>query len=51
MLLVQIYVDEIIFWSTNNKICEKFSTLVQSKYGIFINQSKYVKDLLRKFDL
>ena len=72
MLLVQIYVDVIIFGSTNEKLCEKFSAIMQSKYemsmmgelnfflgihvkqtsdGIFINQSKYVKDLLKKFDL
>ena len=32
MLLVQIYVDDIIFGSTNEKLCEKFSALMQSKY-------------------
>ena len=72
LLLVQIYVDDIIFGSTNENLCAKFSTLMQSRYemsmmeelnfflglqvkqtedGIFINQSKYVKDLLKKFDL
>ena len=72
VLLVQIYVIDIIFGSTNENLCAKFSTLMQSRYemnmmeelnfflglqvkhtedGIFINQSNYVKDLLKKFDL
>ena len=72
LLLVQIYVDDIIFGSTNNKLCEKFSKLMQSRYqmsmmgemsyflglqvkqtddGIFINQSKYTKNLLKRFNM
>jgi hypothetical protein len=72
IILVQIYVDDIIFGSSNEKLCERFSKLMQSKYemsmmgeltyflglqvhqredGIFINQSKYVKDLLKKYGL
>ncbi|KAJ9551930.1 hypothetical protein OSB04_015975 [Centaurea solstitialis] len=72
ILLVQIYVDDIIFGSTNPKLCEKFELLMkteykmsmmgeltyflglqikQSKKGIFINQGKYVLDMLKKFDL
>ena len=72
LLLVQIYVDDIIFGSTNDKLCKKFSKLMQSRYqmsmmgemnyflglqvkqtddGIFINQSKYTKNLLKKFNL
>ena len=72
LLLVQIYVDDIIFGSTNNKLCERFSKLMQSRYqmsmmgemsyflglqvkqtddGIFINQSKYTKNLLKKFNM
>ena len=72
IIIVQIYVDDIVFGSTNVKLCETFSKLMQSRYeiskmgelnfflglqvkqtskGIFINQSKYVKDLLKKFDL
>ncbi|KAL8097413.1 hypothetical protein AgCh_030516 [Apium graveolens] len=31
-LLVQIYVDDIIFGSTNNKLCKKFAKLMQSRY-------------------
>ncbi|KAL8126256.1 hypothetical protein AgCh_013518 [Apium graveolens] len=72
MILVQIYVDDIIFGSTNEKLCQRFSRLMQSKYemsmmgelsyflglqvsqrsdGIFISQTKYVKDLLNKFGM
>ena len=31
-LLVQIYVDDIIFGSTNPKLCERLSKLMQSRY-------------------
>ena len=72
IILVQIYVDDIIFGSTDEKLCKRFSKLMQSRYemsmmgeltfflglqvsqrkdGIFINQAKYIKDLLKKFDL
>ncbi|KAJ9556900.1 hypothetical protein OSB04_011514 [Centaurea solstitialis] len=72
ILLVQIYVDDIIFASTNPKLCEKFELLMKSEYkmsmmgeltfflglqikqsekGIFINQGKYVHEMLKKFDL
>ena len=72
LLLVQIYVDDIIFGSTNDKLCQKFSKLMQSRYqmrmmgelsyllrlqvkqtddGIFINQSKYTKNLLKRFNM
>ena len=72
LLLVQIYVDEIIFGSNNDKLCQKFSKLMQSRYqmsmmgelsyflglqvkqtddGIFINQSKYTKNLLKRFNM
>ncbi|KAJ9556551.1 hypothetical protein OSB04_011165 [Centaurea solstitialis] len=50
ILLVQIYVDDTIFGSTNPKLCEKTSDQ-QSEKGIFINQGKYVLDMLKKFDL
>ncbi|KAK9169349.1 hypothetical protein Syun_001489 [Stephania yunnanensis] len=70
MLLVQIYVDDIIFGSSNTSLCNEFSSLMtnefemsmmgeltyflglqikQSKHGIFINQAKYVRDMLKKF--
>ncbi|KAJ9548588.1 hypothetical protein OSB04_021131 [Centaurea solstitialis] len=72
IFLVQIYVDDIIFGSTNPKLCEKFELLMKSEYkmsmmgelifflglqikqsekGIFINQGKYVHEMLKKFDL
>ena len=31
-ILVQIYVDDIIFGSTNEKLCQRFSKLMQSEY-------------------
>ena len=72
ILLVQIYVDDIIFGSTDEKMCKRFSKIMSSEYemslmgeltfflglqikqssdGIFINQEKYVRDLLRKYQL
>ncbi|KAD4584957.1 hypothetical protein E3N88_22558 [Mikania micrantha] len=71
-LLVQIYVDDIIFASSDPKLCADFTELItkhfemsamgelqfflglqikQSPDGIFIHQSKYTKELLKKFDL
>ncbi|GKA08512.1 retrovirus-related pol polyprotein from transposon TNT 1-94 [Tanacetum coccineum] len=71
-LHVQIYVDDIIFASTNPKDCDHFSNEMSSKFqmsmmgqisfflglqisqnprGIFINQSKYANEILKKFDL
>ncbi|GJX55876.1 putative ribonuclease H-like domain-containing protein [Tanacetum coccineum] len=70
ILLVQIYVDDIIFGSTKKELCTEFEKLVHDKFqmssigeltfflglqvkqkedGIFINQDKYVADILRKF--
>ena len=67
-----IYVNDIIFGSTDDKLCSKFDKVMQSKYemsmmgeltyflglqvkqvndGIFISQTKYIYDLLKKFDL
>ncbi|GJT13332.1 retrovirus-related pol polyprotein from transposon TNT 1-94 [Tanacetum coccineum] len=71
-LHVQIYVDDIIFASTDPKDCDHFSNEMCSKFqmsmmgqmsfflglqisqnprGIFINQSKYANEILKKFDL
>ncbi|KAD6796314.1 hypothetical protein E3N88_07210 [Mikania micrantha] len=71
-LLVQIYVDDIIFASSDPKLCNDFTELMKKKLemsamgelqfflglqikqstdGIFIHQSKYTKDLLKKFAL
>ncbi|GJT00955.1 putative ribonuclease H-like domain-containing protein [Tanacetum coccineum] len=44
ILLVQIYVDDIIFGSTNKEL------LQQKKDGIFISQDKYVDEILKKFN-
>ncbi|KAH9801427.1 hypothetical protein KPL71_001026 [Citrus sinensis] len=70
ILIVQIYVDDIIFCSTNELLCKDFSSCMsqefemsmmkelkyflglqikQNEKGIFINQAKYVKDLLKRF--
>ena len=72
MLIVQIYIDDIIFSSTNENLCKDFSKTMQDEFemsmmgelkfflglqikqtngGIFLNQSKYVKNLLKRFGL
>jgi hypothetical protein len=72
MLIVQFYVDDIIFGSTNEKLCKEFSKTMQDEFemsmigelkfflglqikqteeGIFLNQFKYVIDLLKRFGL
>ncbi|GJY10157.1 retrovirus-related pol polyprotein from transposon TNT 1-94 [Tanacetum coccineum] len=72
ILLVQIYVDDIIFASTTPEICDQFSKIMYSKFkmsmlgkisfflglqisqspkGIFINQSKYALESLRKYGM
>ncbi|GKB78750.1 putative ribonuclease H-like domain-containing protein [Tanacetum coccineum] len=52
ILLVQVYVDDIIFGSTKKSLCDEFEGLQvqQKKDGIFISQDKYVADILKKFD-
>ncbi|GKD81461.1 putative ribonuclease H-like domain-containing protein, partial [Tanacetum coccineum] len=44
ILLVQVYVDDIIFGSTNKEL------LKQKEDGIFISQDKYVAEILKKFN-
>ncbi|GJY96842.1 retrovirus-related pol polyprotein from transposon TNT 1-94 [Tanacetum coccineum] len=72
ILLVQIYIDDIIFASTNPKSCETFAKEMSSTFkmsmmgqmsfflglqdsqnprGIFINQSKYALEILKKYGL
>ncbi|KAK6131030.1 hypothetical protein DH2020_035228 [Rehmannia glutinosa] len=72
ILLVQIYVDDIIFGSTNKELCDKFSNLMHGKFkmsmmgeltfflglqvkqlkdGTFISQTKYTRDLMKKFGI
>ncbi|GJU05300.1 putative ribonuclease H-like domain-containing protein [Tanacetum coccineum] len=71
IILVQVYVDDIIFGSTKKSWCNEFEALMKSKFqmssmgeltfflglqvkqkpdGIFINQDKYVVEILKKFD-
>nr|GEX77971.1 retrovirus-related Pol polyprotein from transposon TNT 1-94 [Tanacetum cinerariifolium] len=71
ILLVQIYVDDIIFASTDPNSCQRFAhemsltfqmsmmgqmsfflglQVSQNPRGIFINQSKYALEILKKYD-
>ncbi|GJR80676.1 putative ribonuclease H-like domain-containing protein [Tanacetum coccineum] len=71
ILLVQVYVDDIIFGFTKKSLCVKFKQMMHKRFqmssmedltfflgfqvqqkedGIFINQDKYVADILKKFD-
>ena len=70
ILIIQAYVGDIIFGSTDEILCKEFSNLMQGEFemsmmgkltfflglqvkqmkeGIFINQAKYTKQLLKKF--
>ena len=70
ILVVQIYVDDIIFGSTDESLCEWFSKCMHSEFdmsmmgelnyflglqikqtkdGIYVHQSKYTKNLLKRF--
>ncbi|GJT74707.1 putative ribonuclease H-like domain-containing protein [Tanacetum coccineum] len=49
ILLVQVYVDDIIFGSTKKSLYDEFK-VQQKKDGIFISQDKYMADILKKFD-
>ncbi|GJS93406.1 retrovirus-related pol polyprotein from transposon TNT 1-94 [Tanacetum coccineum] len=72
LLLVQIYVDDIIFASTNTAMCDEFANQMTTKFkmsmmgqmslflglqisqspkGIFINQSKYASEIVKKYGL
>nr|GEV73446.1 retrovirus-related Pol polyprotein from transposon TNT 1-94 [Tanacetum cinerariifolium] len=46
LLLVQIYVDDIIFAASTLELCDLFANLI----GIFINQSKYALESLKKYN-
>ncbi|KAJ9545247.1 hypothetical protein OSB04_024954 [Centaurea solstitialis] len=71
LIIVQIYVDDIIFASTKPEMCQEFENTMKSQFkmsmmgeltfflglqvrqrpdDIFINQAKYVQDLLKRFD-
>jgi hypothetical protein len=72
LFICQIYVDDIIFGSTNKSTCEEFSRVMIQKFemsmtgelkyflgfqikqlqeGTFISQTKYIKDILKKFGM
>ncbi|GJZ75641.1 retrovirus-related pol polyprotein from transposon TNT 1-94 [Tanacetum coccineum] len=72
LIIIQIYVDDIIFGSTCQDMCDEFSKIMHDEFemsmmgelnfflglqikqmedGIFFNQSKYIKEMLKKFGL
>ncbi|GJX00181.1 retrovirus-related pol polyprotein from transposon TNT 1-94 [Tanacetum coccineum] len=72
LIIVQIYVDEIIFGSTSQNLCDDFAKIMHDEFemsmmgelnfflglqikqmedGIFFNQSKYIKEMLKKLGL
>ncbi|GKD88745.1 retrovirus-related pol polyprotein from transposon TNT 1-94 [Tanacetum coccineum] len=52
ILLVQIYVDDIIFASSNTAMCDEFANqMTNNPRGIFINQSKYASEIVKKYGL
>ncbi|GJS26728.1 retrovirus-related pol polyprotein from transposon TNT 1-94 [Tanacetum coccineum] len=72
LIIVQIYVEDIIFGSTCQDMCDEFAKIMHAEFkmimmgelnffrglqikqmedGIFFNQSKYIKEMLKKFSL
>nr|GEU41073.1 retrovirus-related Pol polyprotein from transposon TNT 1-94 [Tanacetum cinerariifolium] len=72
LIIVQIFVDDIIFGSTCQEMCDDFAKIMHDEFemsmmgelnfflglqikqlydGIFFNQSKYIKKMLKKFGL
>nr|GEU92393.1 retrovirus-related Pol polyprotein from transposon TNT 1-94 [Tanacetum cinerariifolium] len=72
LIIVQIYVDDIIFGSTSQSLCDDFVKIMRDEFEmsmmgelnfllglqikqmedeIFFNQSKYIKEMLKKFGL
>ncbi|GJW18070.1 retrovirus-related pol polyprotein from transposon TNT 1-94 [Tanacetum coccineum] len=72
LIIVQIYIDDIIFGSTCQDMCDEFAKIMHDEFemsmmgelnfflklqikqmedGIFLNQSKYIKEMLKKFGL
>nr|GEU44884.1 retrovirus-related Pol polyprotein from transposon TNT 1-94 [Tanacetum cinerariifolium] len=72
LIIVQIYVDDFIFDSTCQDMCDEFAKIMHDEFemstmgelnfffglqikqmedGIFFNQSKYIKEMLKKFGL
>nr|GEU86126.1 copia protein [Tanacetum cinerariifolium] len=50
IILVQVYVDDIIFGSTNKAWCDEFEVLMKGEFEMSA-MDKYVKDMLKKFDM
>ncbi|GJX66403.1 retrovirus-related pol polyprotein from transposon TNT 1-94 [Tanacetum coccineum] len=72
LIIIQIYVDDIIFGSTCQDMCDEFAKIMHDEFemsmmgelnfflglqikqmedDIFFNQSKYIKEMLKKFGL
>nr|GEX04478.1 retrovirus-related Pol polyprotein from transposon TNT 1-94 [Tanacetum cinerariifolium] len=72
LIIVQLYVDDIIFGLTCQEMCDEFTKIMHDKFemsmmgelnfflglqikqmkdGIFFNQSKYIKEMLKKFGI
>ncbi|GJZ80580.1 retrovirus-related pol polyprotein from transposon TNT 1-94 [Tanacetum coccineum] len=72
LIIAQIYVDDIIFGSTSQNLCDDFAKIMHDEFEmsmmgelnfflglqikqiediIFFNQSKYIKEMLKKFGL
>ena len=72
MIIIEVYVDEIIFDSDDDRMSQNFSKDTQSEFemsflgeltfflglqisqlddGIFIFQTKYIKEMLNKFEM
>ena len=72
IILLRVYVNDIIFGSTNDSLCEQFVNAMQREFemsmmeklnyflrlqikqfqhGTFLSQSKYCRELLKKFDM
>ncbi|GKB33963.1 retrovirus-related pol polyprotein from transposon TNT 1-94 [Tanacetum coccineum] len=72
LIIVQIYVDDIIFGSTCQDMCDEFAKIIHDEFdmsmmgdlnfffglqikqmedGTFFTQSKYIKEMLKKFSL
>nr|GEU56481.1 copia protein [Tanacetum cinerariifolium] len=72
LIIVQIYVNDIIFGYTSQNLCDDFAKIIHDEFemsmmgelnfflglqikqmedGIFFNQSKYIKEMLKKFGL
>ena len=72
MIIIEVYVDDIIFGSDDDRLSQQFAKDMQKEFdmsllgelkfflglqisllnnGIFISQSKYIKEMLRKFGM